>query len=109
MNATAPLDLAIDAFAALRDAGTPHLLLDCREPWEWELVRLPEAVLIPLGQLKDHLDELPSDRPVIVYCHHGVRSRHGAALVRASGREAFSLRGGIDLYACTADTSLPRY
>jgi rhodanese-related sulfurtransferase len=105
----APLDLPLTTYAAWRGAGTPHALVDCREPWEWQLVHLEGALLAPLGELELHTDDLPRDRPVVVYCHHGVRSRHGALLLRAAGFEAFSLAGGIDAVSRSLDPSLPRY
>lgn len=104
------LDLSIPEFLALRSAGTSVALVDCREPWEWELVRLPGAALVPLGALAGRAAEVPRDRLVVVYCHHGIRSRRGAALLRAAGVEgARSLEGGIDLFSLAVDPSLPRY
>lgn len=105
-----PLDLHPDEFAAWRDAGREVTLVDCREPWEHALVSLPGALLIPLGTLADRADEVPRDKPVVVYCHHGVRSRHGAHLLRMRGVvEARSLAGGIDHWADAYDPALPRY
>ncbi len=105
-----PLDLPMSEFVSLRAGGSPHLLVDCREPWEYELVHLPEAQLIPLAELADFSGQLPRDRPVVVYCHHGVRSRNGALLLRARGvLAAQSLAGGIDRYSLAVDPSLPRY
>jgi rhodanese-related sulfurtransferase len=86
----------------------PHLL-DVREAQEFALVRLPDAQLIPLGQLAARLDEVPADREVVVYCHHGIRSLSGAAILNAAGRKASSLRGGIDAFARLIDPKLPRY
>ena len=59
----------------------------------------------------DDLDELEAfrGRPVVVYCHHGVRSLDGAAYLRSRGLEAVSLHGGIELYAQMVDPRLPRY
>jgi rhodanese-related sulfurtransferase len=104
-----PLDIALADYVSLRESGAPITLVDCREPWEWELVRLPGAVLMPLGELPVLMDDLPKDREVIVYCHHGVRSRYAAHHLRESGWRARSLAGGIDRYARIADQSLPLY
>jgi rhodanese-related sulfurtransferase len=86
-------------------------LLDVRFPAEHEYVALPDSVLIPLPELDERAEELESfrGRPIVVYCHHGVRSLDGAAWLRSHGLEAVSLRGGIDLYARAVDPRLPRY
>ncbi len=87
------------------------VLLDVRFPHEHAIVALPGSVLIPLPELEERADELEAfeGRPVVVYCHHGVRSLDGAAFLRARGLDAVSLRGGIDRYSLEADTHLPRY
>jgi rhodanese-related sulfurtransferase len=99
---------------ARRLAGPPEsrpALLDVRYPHEHELVALPDSLLLPLPELHEHDAELEAfrGRPVVVYCHHGVRSLHGAAYLLSRGLEAVSLRGGIDLYSLTVDPALPRY
>ena len=104
-----PLDLSMTDFLRWRDEGRAYCLVDCREPWEWQLARLEGARLAPLGELEVHVDDLPRDRPAIVYCHHGVRSRHGAQLLREAGLDAYSLAGGIDHYSRTVDPTVPRY
>ena len=95
-------------------AGPPEsrpALLDVRFPDEHAWVALPGSVLIPLPELDERADELEAlrGRPVVVYCHHGVRSLDGAAYLIAKGLEAVSLRGGIDLYSRQVDPTLPRY
>ncbi|HYI02648.1 rhodanese-like domain-containing protein [Hyalangium sp.] len=86
-------------------------LLDVRFPNEHAWVALPGSVLIPLPELEERAEELEAfrGRPVVVYCHHGVRSLHGAAYLISRGLEAVSLRGGIDLYSRMVDRSLRRY
>jgi len=86
------------------------LLLDVRQPWENELAKLSESVLIPLDQLADRADELPRDRPIVVYCHHGIRSMNGAAILMQLGfSDVVSLAGGIDRWSLEIDPSVPRY
>lgn len=84
-----------------------YVLLDVREPWEAELVSLPGAVLVPLGSLDEA--ELDPDRPIVVYCHHGIRSATARDALLARGFAATSLAGGIDAWARELDPSLPRY
>ena len=92
------------------DAGVPVVLLDVRQPEEHALCALPNSVLIPLGELAGRVEELSDDgTPVVVYCHHGVRSLTGAAILRAAGREAVSLAGGIDRWSLSVDPAVPRY
>jgi rhodanese-related sulfurtransferase len=86
-------------------------LLDVRFPHEHAYVALPGSVLIPLPELDERAEELEAfkGRPVVVYCHHGVRSLDGAAYLLARGLDAVSLHGGIDLYSQVVDPNLPRY
>lgn len=106
---TPSAEIGISEFLALRASGQPFELVDCREPWEWELVHLDGCRLVPLGELPDRVAECPTDRPVVVYCHHGVRSLRAAFVLRAAGVPARSLAGGIDRYSEEVDPSLPRY
>ena len=84
-------------------------LLDVRNPEEFALVKLPGATLVPLPELSLRLEEVPQDREIVVYCHHGIRSLQGAAILGRAGRNAVSLRGGIDAWAQLIDPALPRY
>ena len=85
-------------------------LLDVREPHEHQIARIPGAVLIPLRSLPARLAELDSSRPLVVYCHHGLRSLHAVELLRGSGfARATSLRGGIDAWSREVDPGVPRY
>lgn len=92
--------------------GEPICLVDVRQPWEHELVHLPGAVLLPLDQLEDLVDEFspPHDALVVTYCHHGIRSLNGAAMLQQLGHaRVASLAGGIDRWAVEIDPSLRRY
>lgn len=85
------------------------VLVDVREPWEAEIASLPGAVLLPLGELADRVDELDRGREVIAYCHGGVRSLRGAEVLQRAGFRVRSLSGGIDAWSRTVDPSVPRY
>ena len=80
-------------------AGTPRpFLLDVREPMEWEAINLSHlgAVLLPMREIPGRLGEIPRDRPVVVYCHSGVRSMEVARLLAAEGYgDVRNLDGGI--------------
>jgi rhodanese-related sulfurtransferase len=96
---------------ALLDAGTPIVLLDVRQPEEHSYCHLPGSVLIPLGELMSRVQEIdPGDALVVVYCHHGVRSLSGAAIVAQAGHSnVASLAGGIDRWSQVVDPGVPRY
>lgn len=98
----------------LRDAlrqGDPVCLVDVREDDEWALCRIPGAVHIPLSQFAQRGPaELDSGVRVVLYCHHGVRSRRAQEFLLARGfAGAVNLAGGIDAWAREVDPSMPRY
>jgi rhodanese-related sulfurtransferase len=90
----------------------PIYLLDVRQPSEHETAAIPGSVLIPLGELTARADEVKPGPGalLLVYCHHGVRSLSGAALLERLGhREVCSLAGGIDAWSREVDPAVPRY
>ena len=84
-------------------------LIDCREPWEYEIARIEGATLIPMRQVPENLERIPKDAPVVVYCHHGMRSLNVVGWLRQRAIEARSLRGGIDCWSREIDPAVPRY
>lgn len=111
---TALLDpeITLQAFAQLRAGGADApLLLDVREPWEFQLAHLPDSLLMPMGDVPSRAhQELDPDAPIVVLCHHGQRSLSVAMWLRAQGFElAQSLAGGIDGWSRKIDTAVPRY
>jgi rhodanese-related sulfurtransferase len=95
----------------LENGNTVHLI-DVRQPWENQLACLPCSKLIPLNELPQRLQEIPTEiaQPVVVYCHHGVRSLSAAAyLLRFGFQHVRSLAGGIDAWSCEVDPGVPRY
>ena len=99
---------------ASRLAGTAAshpVLLDVRRRSEHAFVALPASLLIPLDELERRLSELEAHRgqEIVVYCHHGVRSKTGAAVLIAAGFKACSLQGGIHDWARVIDKSMARY
>jgi len=89
---------------------TPPVLLDVRERPEASFAALPGSVLIPLGELPDRLGELDPDAPVVVYCHHGVRSARALEVLEKAGfARARHLTGGIDAWSVKVDPEVPRY
>ncbi|MFO0930378.1 MAG: rhodanese-like domain-containing protein [Gemmataceae bacterium] len=93
-------------------AGDRVHLLDVRLPWEHATAALPDSQLIPLPQLPARVDEVqpPPGVPVVVYCHHGVRSQHAALILAHAGfPDVYSLAGGIDAWSIQVDARIPRY
>lgn len=91
------------------DAEQVHFL-DCRESFEREIVKIEPSLFIPMGRIDSALDSIPRDKPIVVYCHHGLRSLRVANFLRISGfPEALSLRGGVHAWAVEIDPSLAKY
>lgn len=94
----------------LLDAGRKPVLLDVREPQEWDITRLPDARLIPLGQVPERMNELDTADDIVVYCHHGMRSAKAIGFLKKMGFEKLkNLAGGIDAWASNVDPDMPRY
>ncbi len=92
--------------------GDKIRLIDCREDDEFAICKLAGARLVPLSQFPDAADFLFQSPalPVVIYCHHGMRSAQAAGFLRAKGlTEAFSLRGGIDAWSREIDPTVARY
>jgi adenylyltransferase/sulfurtransferase len=88
------------------------LLVDVREPHEFEKARIEGAKLIPLGQLAARLGELADwkQRRVVMHCHKGGRSAKACAQLRDAGfANVANLTGGIDAWSITVDPKVPRY
>jgi adenylyltransferase/sulfurtransferase len=98
---------------ALRDwmaSGTPPVVLDVREPQEWDICHLPGAVLIPLGDLPQRIGELDPQVPVVCQCRSGIRSARAAQFLRLQGfRDVRNLTGGILAWSDEVDPTVPKY
>ncbi len=109
-DASPAAELSVEELQRKRQAGESFLLLDVREPHEYDMARIEGGTLIPLRELPDRLDELERNREIVVYCHSGVRSAHAAQLLRSAGFDkAANLAGGIDAWSARIDPAVPRY
>ena len=91
------------------DRGERPVLLDVREPWEFELARVEGSKLAPMAGVLDRLPELDREAETVVICHHGVRSAYVTRILNRSGFEnVYNLEGGLDAYS-SVDGSVPRY
>ncbi len=106
------------AFANTDDVHTElasAVLLDVREPWEFEIARIERSVNIPMSTLVARIDEVralqPSaDTPLVLVCHHGMRSMQCARYLASQGVEhLINLTGGIDAWSTQVDPSVPSY
>ena len=86
------------------------ILLDVREPHEYEIVHLEGSTLIPLSELHLRANELDTADTIVTYCHHGQRSLQAIKTLEYFGfKKLKHLRGGIDAWACEVDPEMPRY
>jgi adenylyltransferase/sulfurtransferase len=91
-------------------AGTRPVLIDVREPREWELARIEGARLVPLGTLEAAIPSLDRTSDIVVYCKSGARSANAAKQLRAAGfTRVRNLAGGIRRWSDDVDPSVPRY
>lgn len=83
----------------------PVLLLDVRQPEEYETGHIQGATLMPLGSIPDHFDELPKTKKIVVYCKSGRRSAQAMSLLQAKGfANVVSLSGGFQAWSSFQDT-----
>jgi rhodanese-related sulfurtransferase len=104
-------EITPEAFQQLRNQPNPPLLLDVREPWEFETARVPDSILMPMGDVPSRAHaELDPDQPIVVMCHLGVRSLSVTMWLRNQGFDHVqSLTGGIDQWSRAVDPTIPRY
>ncbi len=110
---SASLEISAREVKQLLDAGKPVHLVDVREPSEFAICKIDGAALIPMRTVPSELQGLQVKAdyaPVIVFCHHGVRSLNVVNWLREQGVEnCASMAGGIDAWSAVIDPSVPRY
>jgi rhodanese-related sulfurtransferase len=108
---TVEFEISPEELKSLQDQRGQFTLLDVREPWEFELSKIPDSKLIPMGDIPSRAhQELDPDDHIVVLCHHGVRSMSVTNWLRQQGFEnAQSLRGGIDAWSRQVDPKVPTY
>jgi adenylyltransferase/sulfurtransferase len=89
--------------------GQGIVVLDVREPWEWEIAHIPGSRHLPLGELPERISELDGDAEFVTLCHRGLRSLTAQRLLQGAGFRARSLAGGIDAWAERVDPEMARY
>lgn len=86
------------------------LLLDVREPNEFEFCHIEGSQLIPMRQIPNYLSELPKDKSIITICHHGMRSQQVASFLEQNDfKQVTNLTGGVHAWAHSVDSDMPTY
>jgi len=108
-----PLEISVAIASKLRAESPGGLrVLDVREPEEFAICRLDGAELMPLVTVPhDAITRLGDpDAPILVYCHHGMRSLRAVEMLRHLGfSKAQSMTGGIEQWSLEIDPAVPRY
>jgi rhodanese-related sulfurtransferase len=104
-------EISVAELKALKDSGGEFMLLDVREPWEFQAAHIAGSKHIPMGDVPSRFQqELDPDEHIVVVCHHGVRSMNVTAWLRQQGFDSVqSLRGGIDRWSLEIDATVPLY
>ena len=102
---------ASDLAAWLADSGRERpVLLDVREPWEYDKARIAGAQLVPMREVPNRLDEIDQDKEVVAICHHGGRSAQVAVFLEKAGyTRVHNLVGGVDAWSRTVYPAVPLY
>lgn len=86
------------------------LLLDVREPWEFEICHIEGSQLIPMNSIPEKFSELETEKPIICICHHGMRSWQVASFLESKGfTQVINLTGGVEAWAREVDKSMQTY
>lgn len=105
-----PLQIDVATLDRIRKENQGVTIIDVREPWETAICAIEGSVNVPLSTLPQNLNRLRSDGPLVVLCHHGMRSMRAVAWLRQNGFEnATNLQGGIDEWARQIEPSMATY
>jgi sulfur-carrier protein adenylyltransferase/sulfurtransferase len=85
-------------------------IIDVREPWEYEICKLENSLLIPLQMIPQNLDKISKEKAIVIYCHHGIRSLKALEYLKTQGfGTIYNLSGGIHRWAIDIDSSMEKY
>jgi adenylyltransferase/sulfurtransferase len=92
------------------DRGDNFVLIDVREPHEYQICNIPGAKLVPLGEVPKHLDEFDKSADIVIHCKSGMRSARACGIFKAAGFEHVrNMKGGILAWSDRVDPSVPKY
>jgi len=104
------LELTALTFKQLLDQHKDVVILDVREPFEYEIAHIEGSKFIPLGELPQRVNELDTADQIVVYCHTGVRSAQAVRFLTSMGfKKTKNLKGGIKAWTQQIDDSLQAY
>ena len=102
--------ITAEQLSTLLDNRDKVVLLDVRDPWEFEICRLTGSLNIPMNEIAGKMAELDPDSRTIVICHFGMRSMDVANYLESAGfGNIVNLEGGLDAWAEQVDPDMPRY
>ena len=102
--------LSVTEFKTWRDDNKDCVLLDVREDGEVAYANIDGHTHIAMNLIPLRHNELPDDKPIVVYCHHGMRSMQVALFLEHAGfTDVYNLSGGIEAWSVQIDPSVPRY
>ena len=111
MSPETPIDInPLEVKQLLTEDGI--VLIDCREPNEWDVAKIDGAILIPMSNWANEIEQLEkfAGRRLVVRCHHGGRSLRVTQWLRANGfPDAQNMAGGIDAWSDEVDATVPKY
>lgn len=103
-------EIDVKEVKAMLDRGDSFVLIDVREPHEYQICNIPAAKLIPLGQVAQRLNELDKSADIVIHCKSGIRSAKACGILRGAGFERVrNMKGGILAWADHVDPSVPKY
>jgi rhodanese-related sulfurtransferase len=101
---------ATELHAYLEAAAEQPLLLDVREPWEFDKARIEGSKLVPMRSVPEQLQDLDPHRETVVICHHGIRSRMVGRFLESQGfSNIINLSGGVAAWASDVDRQMATY
>ena len=102
--------LSVGEFKAWRDDNKACVLLDVREDGEVAIANIEGHTHIAMNLIPLRHNELPDDKPIVVYCHHGMRSMQVALFLEHAGfSDVYNLSGGIEAWSVQIDPNVARY
>lgn len=103
-------EISASQAAKLRATNPEVIFLDVREHSELAICRIEGALHIPMAEIPERTDSLPKEAPVVVLCHHGMRSAQVQHYLEAKGFEnLMNLTGGIHAWSLEVDPEIPGY
>ncbi|TWT65186.1 rhodanese-like domain-containing protein [Allorhodopirellula solitaria] len=107
-----PIEISVAQLDEMRQTDDAFILLDVREPHEYETAKIEGSRLLPMSELQARIEELLPHRDdhLVVQCHHGGRSMQVVQALRQAGfSRVQNLAGGIDQWSIQVDSAVPRY